>query len=145
MLWLFPALAALPAGMQPNRRCPLTPKMKKTLLASLLAMTLLQPLVVYADLPSLPDLGEISDASLSMADEARIGRDFMRAMRDAGDVVEDAEVNDYINVLGHRLSAAVRMPGLQLAACWSALRARASWHRWWGMKPPTSPSAISHA
>lgn len=114
MLWLFLALATFPAGMQPNRRCPLTSKMKKPLLASLLAMTLLQPLAAYADLPSLPDLGEISDASLSMADEARIGRDFMRAMRDAGDVVEDAEVNDYINVLGHRLSAAVRMPGLQL-------------------------------
>jgi predicted Zn-dependent protease len=52
--------------------------------------------------------------ALSMADEARLGRDFMRAMRDAGDVLDDAEVNDYINTLGHRLSASVRIPGLQL-------------------------------
>ena len=88
--------------------------MKKTLLASLLAMLLAQPLLAYADLPSLPDLGDISDTTLSMADEARLGRDFMRAMRDAGDVQDDAEVNDYINNLGHRLSASVRIPGLQL-------------------------------
>ena len=101
--------------MQPNRRCLFTPKMKKTLLASLLVMALSQPLLAYADLPALPDLGDISDSTLSIADEARIGRDFMRAMRDDGDVLDDAEVNDYINTLGHRLSASVRVPGLQLS------------------------------
>jgi len=89
--------------------------MKKTLLASLLTMVLAQPLLAYAELPLLPDLGEVSDASMSMADEARIGRDFMRALRDDGDVLEDAEATDYINTLGQKLSAGVRMPGLQLS------------------------------
>lgn len=115
MLWRFRALTVCQVSLQPNRCCLFTSKMKKTLLASLLAMMLAQPLLAYADLPALPDLGDVSDSTLSMADEARLGRDFMRAMRDAGDVLDDAEVNDYINTLGHRLSASVRVPGLQLS------------------------------
>jgi predicted Zn-dependent protease len=57
--------------------------------------------------------------ALSMADEASLGRDFMRAMRDAGDVLDDAEVNDYINTLGHRLSASVRIPACSSPTLWS--------------------------
>ncbi|XLM21105.1 M48 family peptidase, partial [Chromobacterium piscinae] len=60
--------------------------MKRRLLCALLASILAQPLSVRAD---LPDLGEISDASLSLSDESRIGRNALRAMREAGDVLDD--------------------------------------------------------
>lgn len=82
---------------------------KKSLLCALLASTLAQPLTVRAD---LPDLGEISDASLSLSDEARIGRDALRAMREAGDVVDDPEVNVYLNGIGGRLATAAAVPGV---------------------------------
>ncbi|MEO9385705.1 M48 family metalloprotease [Chromobacterium phragmitis] len=84
--------------------------MKRRLLCALLASVLAQPLTVRAD---LPDLGEVSDASLSLADEARIGRDALRAMREAGDVVDDAEVNAYLNDVGGRLAAAAAVPGVR--------------------------------
>lgn len=86
--------------------------MKKTLLATMLAVSLIQAPAVYAI--DLPDLGDNADTALSMADEAKLGRDFMRAMMDAGDVLDDPEATAYINDLGHRLSSQVRMPGLRL-------------------------------
>ncbi|POZ61300.1 zinc metalloprotease [Chromobacterium alticapitis] len=83
--------------------------MKRSLLCALLASTLAQPLSVRAD---LPDLGEVSDASLSLSDEARIGRNALRAMREGGDVLDDAEVNAYLNDIGGRLAAAAAVPGV---------------------------------
>ncbi|QEL57932.1 M48 family metallopeptidase [Chromobacterium paludis] len=83
--------------------------MKRSLLCALLASVLAQPLSVRAD---LPDLGEVSDASLSLSDEARIGRNAWRAMREAGDVLDDAEVNGYLNDIGSRLAAAAAVPGV---------------------------------
>ena len=82
---------------------------KQTLLAGVLALTLLHPPVSYAD---LPDLGEVSDASLTLADENRIGRQAWRAMLEAGDIVDDQEVNDYLNDIGGRLSSGVKLPGV---------------------------------
>ncbi|MGC0153162.1 M48 family metalloprotease [Chromobacterium vaccinii] len=83
--------------------------MKRRLLSALLAAMLAQPLFVRAD---LPDLGEISDASLSPSDEARIGRDALRAMREAGDVLDDAEISAYLNDIGGRLAAVAAVPGV---------------------------------
>lgn len=82
---------------------------KQTLLAGVLALSLLYPSVSYAD---LPDLGEVSDASLTLADENRIGRQAWRAMLEAGDIVDDQEVNDYLNDIGGRLSSGVKLPGV---------------------------------
>ncbi|WP_236687514.1 M48 family metalloprotease [Chromobacterium subtsugae] len=83
--------------------------MKRRLLCALLASVLAQPLTVRAD---LPDLGEISDASLSLSDESRIGRDALRAMREAGDVLDDAEISAYLNDIGGKLSSSVTLPGI---------------------------------
>nr|WP_233158674.1 M48 family metalloprotease [Chromobacterium sp. ASV5] len=83
--------------------------MKKTLLCAVLAAALAQPVASYAD---LPDLGEVSDASLSLADEARIGRNALLAMREAGDVLDDPEVNGYLNAIGGKLAAAANVPGV---------------------------------
>lgn len=54
----------------------------------------------------LPDLGESAQADLSPAMEKRIGETIMREIRQREpSYVDDAEVSDYLNRLGHRLSA----------------------------------------
>jgi predicted Zn-dependent protease len=49
---------------------------------------------------------------MSQADEARIGRDAMRAMRQDGSVSDDAELSRYVGNLGGRLAAGVTAQGL---------------------------------
>jgi len=65
---------------------------------------------VYAD---LPDLGDIAEATMSLADEARIGRDAMRAMRQEGLVSDDAELTQYIHRIGARLAGGAQNPQLR--------------------------------
>lgn len=82
---------------------------KSTLAGLLLAGLLFQTGLSYAD---LPDLGEVADVSMSLADEARIGRDAMRAMRQEGSVSDDPEMSRYINNLGSVLSSGAPHPDL---------------------------------
>ena len=58
----------------------------------------------------LPDLGDVSSASLSDAQERTIGNRIMRDVRGDKDYVDDPEIADYINVLGQRLLAAADGP-----------------------------------
>ena len=58
-----------------------------------------------ADDIKIPDMGSPADAVLSKSDEAQIGRAIMRSIRMSGQVVEDPQVNEYINDIGHRLAA----------------------------------------
>jgi predicted Zn-dependent protease len=83
---------------------------KPILVSILLASLLLQTGRAYAD---LPDLGEVSDVSMSLADEARIGRDAMRAMRQDGSVSDDAEMTKYIDDLGALMAAGAQNPDLK--------------------------------
>lgn len=53
----------------------------------------------------LPDMGSPADAILSKSTEAQIGRAIMRDIRQSGMVVEDPQVAEYINEIGHRISA----------------------------------------
>ncbi len=55
---------------------------------------------------SLPDLGDESQAMLAPAAERKLGEGVVRQIRSAGAYLEDPEVNDYLNELGHRLLAA---------------------------------------
>ncbi len=55
---------------------------------------------------TLPDLGDVSQASLSPAQEQKLGQAVVRQLRANGDYLNDPEVNDYLNDLGHRLIAA---------------------------------------
>jgi predicted Zn-dependent protease len=57
-----------------------------------------------ADDIRLPDLGSPADAILSKSNEAQIGRSIMRDIRNSGMIVEDPQVADYINAIGHRLA-----------------------------------------
>ncbi|HEX4859100.1 MAG TPA: M48 family metalloprotease, partial [Usitatibacteraceae bacterium] len=54
----------------------------------------------------LPDLGDVSDASVSEQQEKTIGRRIMQEIRADRSHVDDAELQDYIKALGGRLVAA---------------------------------------
>jgi len=54
---------------------------------------------------NLPDLGDESAAVLSPQDERRIGEDFMRQARAQLDILDDPELNEYLQDLGRRLTA----------------------------------------
>lgn len=53
---------------------------------------------------SLPDLGDESAAALSPQDERRIGEEFMRQARAQLEILDDPELNEYIQQLGARLT-----------------------------------------
>ncbi len=61
-----------------------------------------------AQLPSaqLPDLGDESQALYSPAQERKLGDSVVHQIRAQGAYLDDPEVNDYLNELGHRLVAA---------------------------------------
>lgn len=54
---------------------------------------------------NLPNIGETSDAYISTDDEQRYGEALMRSIRRALDLVDDPEVQNYIESLGNRLVA----------------------------------------
>jgi beta-barrel assembly-enhancing protease len=53
----------------------------------------------------LPDLGDVSQADFSPAQERKLGETVVRQMRASGAYMNDPEVNDYLNELGHRLTS----------------------------------------
>ena len=53
----------------------------------------------------LPDMGSPADAVLSKSDEAQYGRAIMRDIRRSGMVVEDPQMTEYVNEIGHRIAA----------------------------------------
>jgi predicted Zn-dependent protease len=57
-----------------------------------------------ADDINLPDMGSPADALLSKSVESQIGRAIMRDIRRSGMVVEDPQITEYINEIGHRIA-----------------------------------------
>jgi len=53
----------------------------------------------------LPDLGSPATAAVSLEEEYQVGRMWARQMRAQGLVIEDPEVSDYIQEIGHSLSS----------------------------------------
>jgi predicted Zn-dependent protease len=54
---------------------------------------------------NLPDIGSPADAILSKSEEARIGQAIMRSIRASGKLVEDPQITEYVNEIGHRVAA----------------------------------------
>ncbi|MFM2408684.1 MAG: hypothetical protein RL358_1426 [Pseudomonadota bacterium] len=73
------------------------PPMKKITLVLLLCFS---PL---ASSEGLPDLGDVSQTSLSPAQERQIGQQSMLQIRASRQFLDDPEVNDYLNQLGSKL------------------------------------------
>jgi beta-barrel assembly-enhancing protease len=53
----------------------------------------------------LPDLGSPATAAVSLEEEYEVGQAWSRQMRSQGMVLEDPEVSDYIQTIGHSLSS----------------------------------------
>lgn len=53
----------------------------------------------------LPDLGDVSQTDFSPAQERKLGETIMQKLHASGEYMNDPEVNDYLNELGHRLTA----------------------------------------
>lgn len=53
----------------------------------------------------LPDFGSPADVALSKTKEEQLGRSVMLQLRNAGVVVEDAQLNEYIGTIGSRLAS----------------------------------------
>jgi predicted Zn-dependent protease len=80
----------------------------RCLIAVIFAAVVVAPTVYAADTPAvtsnLPDLGDESGAILTPQDERRMGEDFMRQARAQLDILDDPELNDYLQRLGRRLT-----------------------------------------
>ena len=63
------------------------------------------PLVAQSAYDQLPEMGTAAQATLSVEDESRIGRMVMRGLRGTGQVLDDPEVNEYLQSVGLRLSS----------------------------------------
>lgn len=61
--------------------------------------------VAYAQRSGLPDFGSPADSILSKSREAQLGRSVMLQLRNAGVIVEDPQLTEYINLLGSRLAS----------------------------------------
>src|SRR5665213_539973 len=53
----------------------------------------------------LPDLGSPATAAVSLEEEYQAGLGWFASIRKTGQVLEDPEVNDYIQQIGHSLSS----------------------------------------
>ncbi len=60
---------------------------------------------------NLPDIGTQANATLSLEDEYRLGSMVVRGLRDQGQILDDPELNEYIQSLGMRLSSQATTPG----------------------------------
>ena len=63
------------------------------------------PLAAAQATADLPDIGTPASTTLSLADEYKIGLMIVRSLRDAGQIVEDPEINEYLQSLGMRLAS----------------------------------------
>ncbi len=82
---------------------------KKLCAGVLIAALGLQTPVAFAQtaaVSALPDLGDDSAAVLSARDERKIGETAVQQLRAAGVILNDPEVNGYLNALAERLRAA---------------------------------------
>ena len=79
------------------------------LLGVLLGFALCLPAAAQDDI-RLPDLGSSADALISDQDAQSYGAAMVRQMRALNLVVEDPQLEDYINDLGHRLSSSSDKP-----------------------------------
>jgi predicted Zn-dependent protease len=79
---------------------------RATALALALTLCVTPALAPLARADGLPDLGDASQAALSPQQERKLGEAVVQQLRAAGGWMNDPEVNDYLNQLGHRLVAA---------------------------------------
>ena len=82
------------------------PRRSLTAMVTWIAVSLAMTPVSFAQ-QNLPELGDPSGASLSGAQERKLGETVMRQVRGSGGYLNDPEVNGYLNELGNRLVTAI--------------------------------------
>ena len=83
-----------------------TPFARRALVACVLA--LLSASAALGAAPTaqeLPEIGTPADAVMTGSDEYKIGAMIVQGLRDSGQIVDDPEVNEYIQALGSRLAS----------------------------------------
>jgi len=63
------------------------------------------------DISQLPDLGDASSKTFSPREQAHFGKEIVRQMREAGMILEDPDVEEYVQSLGQHLAAHSSRPG----------------------------------
>jgi predicted Zn-dependent protease len=63
------------------------------------------PAVAQDSRGDLPDIGSPASTTITVSDEYRIGRMILKGLRESGDIVEDPEVNEYIQSVGSRIAS----------------------------------------
>jgi beta-barrel assembly-enhancing protease len=96
--------------VEPKARPPVENPMRHRLASVLFlsALVLVAPCQAGAPNPAyndLPDIGTPADTVLSATDEASIGRMVIKQLRDAGQILENPEVSEYIQSIGDRLAS----------------------------------------
>lgn len=104
--WVHAARPAGPAALPARPAGPVTRAFRRLGRAGLLglALTMAMPASLYAQIERLPDLGSADSDELSGTAERRLGESVMRQLRSDGTVYDDAEMNDFINRFGSRLT-----------------------------------------
>ena len=74
-------------------------------LTAVLLLLLAAPALAQTTGSELPDIGNPANTTLSLEDEYKIGLMILRQLRESGQVVEDPEINEYLQGLGMRLSS----------------------------------------
>jgi predicted Zn-dependent protease len=109
----MPSMTPPSARPSSPRRRPRPRRARKVIAACLAALLAIQPLgnaawlVAPAHAQRLPDLGDDSQSTLGPQQERKLGEAVVRQIRAAGGYLDDPEINDYLNELGHRLVAAL--------------------------------------
>lgn len=67
--------------------------------------------ISHADLAELPSMGDTAGQLISPEQEKQFGESFMRQIRRSGKLVQEPELNDYLQQLGYQLAAASDAPG----------------------------------
>jgi len=81
------------------------------LLLSLLLALYTTTALPQSSFDDLPDLGDASGQAISPQQEIALGKAFMRQVRQAGVILDDQEVNAYLEALGNKLAMHSENPG----------------------------------
>jgi len=90
----------------------------KFLSSWLVTFLLIEASVVSAQSLALPDFGDPSRQYLSSQDERRLGLSVVRRLRDRGLLMEDVQLNEYLNSLGQRIAAHANYDGTPFTFFW---------------------------
>ena len=80
------------------------------------------PPAVAVDTEDLPDIGAPWDSLLSRSEEDQIGRMIVYQLREADQLLDDPELSEYIQTIGHRLSVTPRAVRSASSSSWCATR-----------------------